>query len=130
LADDATMEGKVQALKLARAVLEASRAGRLEWDQAKDKDAVFTVLAHRALTVRCDDADGSHPFTLWIAESGDILETVNTLDDSDVAPLEKAMPGWRDMIADLYVEGRRRNTRIFSVIDEMFADLERKAESA
>jgi hypothetical protein len=126
MANDATMEGKIQALKLARAVLEASRAGRIEWDQERDKDSVFTILAGRALTVRSDDADASHPFTLWVAEQGNILETVNTLDDSDLEYLDEAMPGWRDMIAELYAEGRKRNVRLFSVIDEMLADLNRK----
>ena len=128
MADNPIAESKIKALKLADSVLAASRAGRVSWSEVKDADAFYTRIAGRAFTVRSDDGDASHPFTIWVAESGDILESVNTLDDqvSDDA-LGKEVPEWEKLISDLYFEARKRGTKINQIIDTMQAELNQKA---
>lgn len=124
--DNAYLEGKANLLRLARAVLEASKNGRIEWKEAEGEDGFFTILAGRALTIRSDDRDASHPFSLWVAESGQVLETINTVGES--AALGQAFPDWQVLVAELYTEARNRGTRVNQVIDEMLQDLSQKQQ--
>lgn len=123
MANESSPEGKVRALELAAAVLAASQTGNIPWNESDDDDSFYTILAGRALTVRSDDGDGNHPFTLWVAESGEILESVNTVLDEADRRLDQAVPEWQKLISELYAEARRRGKRFNQVIDEMLKDV-------
>lgn len=126
MAREASIETKLGALRLANKALEVSRAGALQWNESEEDDSFYMVLGPgRVLTVRSDDSDGSHPFTLWIAEQGEILAEVNTLEDQE-KQLSVEHPNWTELIEEVYREGRKRGVRANQVIDEMFEELERK----
>jgi hypothetical protein len=103
--------------KLATELLTRTKANKVQWTE-QTPSKFYTQFGDHFAVIRSVDGDGHHPYRFAIEDDRDKdLGGISTTDDFAFDA------EWRETLAQLYGEAKRRGGAIEKALDDIFADL-------
>jgi|GEM_PF-5905733 len=112
------------AFQITTKLVDQSRQGQLQWTESEG-DSFLTAIANYIVVVGSIDGDGRQPFRISFQDNnGNVVQEFNsTMEFED----DVQATAWPQILAELYIEARRRGRKFNKMADEINRELDRRS---